>query len=154
MLFEAVEPGERAVDPDAPGLRSKLGGEPDWTQDDDWPACPACRERMTFVAQIDSFEHDSAKNPHRIDCLSGDQHFMFGDVGMVYVFLCFDCLETPSLVQCSYCPTSAHRAARHERRCSMRAVVRQPLMRTPLGTRRELLQRVTWESTKLSSSEL
>ncbi|MFH0982854.1 MAG: hypothetical protein V2A79_15130 [Planctomycetota bacterium] len=101
MLFEAVGPGEAAVDPDASGLRSKLGGKPDWIQVEDWPDCPSCRERTTFVAQLDSIEHDSDSNPHRIDCLSGKQDFMFGDVGLIYVFLCFQCLETRSVVQCS-----------------------------------------------------
>jgi uncharacterized protein YwqG len=101
MLFEAVKPGEAAVDGESSGLQSKLGGLPDWMQDEDWPTCPSCRERMTFVAQLDSFEHDSDRNPHRIDCLSGNQHFMFGDVGMIFVFLCFECLETRSVVQCS-----------------------------------------------------
>ena len=55
---------------------------------------------MTFVAQIDSINHDADNNPHRIDCLSREQKFMFGDVGMIYVFFCFDCLETASIMQC------------------------------------------------------
>jgi len=55
---------------------------------------------MTFVAQIDSIEHDEQHNPHRVDCLSEKQQFMFGDVGMLYVFFCFECLETTSIMQC------------------------------------------------------
>lgn len=84
---------------DALGLGSKLGGDPDWVQEDEVPDCPSCGEKMTFVAQLDSIEHDSPFNPHRIDCLSDQQHFMFGDVGMIYVFFCFDCCETKSVFQ-------------------------------------------------------
>jgi hypothetical protein len=39
---------------------------------------------MTFYAQIDSLNDD----------------VIIGDVGMVYVFLCFDCLVSFSLIQC------------------------------------------------------
>lgn len=38
---------------------------------------------MTFYGQLDSI---------------GDKYIL-GDCGMVYVFVCFDCLETKSLVQ-------------------------------------------------------
>jgi len=55
---------------------------------------------MTFVAQIDSVEHDWASNPHRVDALSDDQKWMFGDVGMIYVFFCFDCLQPHAEFEC------------------------------------------------------
>jgi hypothetical protein len=55
---------------------------------------------MVFIAQIDSINHDAEYNPHRVDCLS-DQKYMFGDVGMIYVFFCFDCLESTSIMQCA-----------------------------------------------------
>ena len=103
ILFEPVNEGEPPVRLDYPenlGLQSKLGGAPDWVQGEEWPACPHCGARMTFVAQLDSMEHDSKHNPNRIDALHGDQHFMFGDVGMLYVFLCEECLEPRTLVQC------------------------------------------------------
>ena len=103
MKFELVPPGEKVTElehPDDQGSRSKLGGEPDWEQNDETPSCPHCQRQMTFVAQLDSIEHDWRTNPHRIDALSRNQHYMFGDVGMIYVFLCFDCLETKSIVQC------------------------------------------------------
>ena len=31
--FERVPPGQEAIDPDALGQRSKLGGRPDWDQE-------------------------------------------------------------------------------------------------------------------------
>jgi len=75
------------------GLRTKFGGTPQWVQDEETPTCPHCAETMTFVAQIDSFEHQSTNNPNSRDAIHGNQQFMFGDVGMIYVFFCFDCCE-------------------------------------------------------------
>jgi hypothetical protein len=86
--------------PDDLGFRTKFGGDPDWDQIDETPVCASCNQPMTFVAQLDSIEHDSKTNPHRIDAIRGDQHFMFGDVGMIYVFFCFECCQTKSVFQC------------------------------------------------------
>lgn len=82
------------------GQRTKLGGAPDWDQKADVPCCASCGKEMTFIAQIDSIEHDWDSNPHRVDAVSEDQKWMFGDVGMIYVFLCVECLETKSVFQC------------------------------------------------------
>jgi uncharacterized protein YwqG len=101
IKFEKVPNGKKAVpDPRKLGVRSKLGGKPDWEQGAEIPKCPNCKKPMTFIAQIDSMEHDEEHNPHAIDCLSDSQQYMFGDVGMIYVFLCFDCMETKSVIQC------------------------------------------------------
>jgi len=102
ITYAPVPDGDRAVDPNALGLRSKLGGAPDWEQNDDTPQCPGCGQQMTFVGQIDSMEHWSVDNPHSIDPISGtrDPHFMFGDVGLIYVFFCSECLEPAALFQC------------------------------------------------------
>lgn len=54
---------------------------------------------MTFVAQLDSIEHDDRANPHAVDCLSDEQQYVFGDVGMIYVFACLSCNETQSVMQ-------------------------------------------------------
>jgi hypothetical protein len=97
-----VKRGERAVQLDYPdhlGMRTQLGGEPDWIQDPEPPACAECHSEMTFVAQIDSIEHDSKHNPMRRPAL-GKQDWMFGDVGMIYVFFCFPCATTQSVFQC------------------------------------------------------
>ena len=99
MRFERVLPGEQAADLGRCGVRSKLGGTADWEQNNETPECPSCGQEMTFVAQIDSIEHDEEHNPHRVDCLSDEQEYMCGDVGMIYVFFCFECLETMSVVQ-------------------------------------------------------
>mgnify|MGYP002625406988 FL=1 len=101
VKLERVKPGERAVPLDYPdnlGLRTKLGGTPDWIQNDDTPECPECGDLMYFVAQIDSVEHWNPDNPLIVD---PPEHidFMFSDVGMIYVFYCFDCLEVHSLQQ-------------------------------------------------------
>ena len=101
IKFEKVPKGKKAVpDPNKLGARSKLGGEPDWVQFPEAPACRECKQPMTFIAQIDSMEHDDSHNPHAIDALSGKQQYMFGDVGMIYVFMCSSCLATKSIFQC------------------------------------------------------
>ncbi len=75
--------------PDYLGCRTKFGGVPDYIHDPSPPPeCPRC-EPMHFIAQLDSFEHMSNSNPNQKHW--NDQHFMFGDVGMVYLWFCFDC---------------------------------------------------------------
>jgi hypothetical protein len=96
-----MKPHERAVELDYPknlGLRTKLGGEPEWIQSDDTPACPHCNQPMKFVAQIDSIEHQADNNPWSLPAL-GDQDYMFEDVGMIYVFFCFDCGQPTAILQ-------------------------------------------------------
>ena len=99
--FKSVPTNKRKAKSKELGLRSKLGGFPDWEQSDETPKCPSCHKKMNFIGQIDSIEHDESHNPHAKDCLNGDQNFMFGDVGLIYVFFCFDCLETKSIFQCT-----------------------------------------------------
>lgn len=98
IKFERVPKGEQAHPEPESGLRSKLGGEPDWEQGNWTPACPDCGELMSFVGQIDSIEHKSPQNPLAQD--HREQDFMFGDVGMIYVFFCFDCWTSQSVFQC------------------------------------------------------
>lgn len=64
------------------GDRNKLGGQPDWLQDNETPAC-RCGREMTFYGQLDSI---------------GDS-ICLADCGMVFVFVCFDCFETKSVLQ-------------------------------------------------------
>lgn len=64
------------------GLRHRIGGEPDWIQDPNVPNC-SCGKPMDFYAQLDSL---------------GDA-YVLGDCGMIYVFVCSDCLETKSVLQ-------------------------------------------------------
>ena len=104
VTLTRLNKGQRAypVDDDEMGelgMRTKLGGEPEWAQGDDMPCCERCKKEMTFVAQIDSVEHQSTKNPHGVQAGSDAQKWMFGDVGMIYVFFCFDCLEAKSVFQ-------------------------------------------------------
>jgi hypothetical protein len=93
VKLERVKRGERAVPlvyPDNLGLRTKFGGKPDGIRGYEIPECEECGESMYFVAQIDSIEHQSEHNPLMAE---PPKHvdFMFGDVGMIYVFYCFDC---------------------------------------------------------------
>jgi len=65
------------------GTRHKLGGTPDFIQPGKYPVCPDCKERMTFYGQLDSINDE----------------FCLADCGMIYVFVCFGCLETKSVLQ-------------------------------------------------------
>ena len=67
------------------GKRHKLGGKPDWIQKkkDETPTCDDCGEKMTFYGQLDSI---------------GDEQDL-ADCGMIYVFVCFDCFTTKSVLQ-------------------------------------------------------
>ena len=65
------------------GFRHKIGGSPDWIQGEETPKCPECGLPMSFYGQLDSLGED----------------FDIGDCGMIYVFLCEDCLTTVSIMQ-------------------------------------------------------
>lgn len=65
------------------GTRHRLGGEPDFLQQSDIPCCPSCNEKMSFYAQLDSINDD----------------LCIGDCGMIYVYVCFECVETKSIIQ-------------------------------------------------------
>ena len=74
------------------GKRSKMGGAPIWiVPNTKAPLCPKCQEESTFVCQIDSIDYTGFVNPNK--------QYMFGDVGMIYVFFCFECLESHSVFQ-------------------------------------------------------
>ena len=83
------------------GSGLSLAVQPDYDQGKQSPPlCPRCGKAMTFVAQIDSVEHDAPGNPHRVDCMSTQQQWMLGDVGMIYVFFCFDCCQPAATFEC------------------------------------------------------
>lgn len=52
---------------------SELGGHPDWIQDAEYPLCPECQRRMTFLGQIETA--DIIKHAE----------------GITYAFLCAEC---------------------------------------------------------------
>jgi hypothetical protein len=64
------------------GKRHQLGGQPDFIQTVSVPKC-SCGKDMTFYAQIDSINDE----------------IVLADCGMIYVFVCFDCFETKSVLQ-------------------------------------------------------
>lgn len=101
IRFERVPEGEQAYPPwpENLGLRSKLGGKPDWEQgNNETPTCSECGEPMSFIGQIDSIEHLGDHNPNSQKIR--DQDFMFGDVGIIYVFFCLDCMTSQNVFQC------------------------------------------------------
>lgn len=98
IVLQRLEPGEKALlfddlhSGDALGKRSKLGGKPDWIQSPEETMCQYCQEEMTFIAQIDSID-DSAQIDY------SEAEYMFEDVGMLYIFYCFECGETATFCQ-------------------------------------------------------
>jgi hypothetical protein len=64
------------------GRRHQLGGEPEFLQQPEYPTC-SCGKQMNFYGQLDSINDE----------------FVLADCGMIYVFVCFDCVETKSIVQ-------------------------------------------------------
>ena len=73
------------------GKRSKFGGIPDWIQNDETPKCDCCRKKMEFIAQLDSFDYTGFAQK--------SVEYMFGDVGMIYVFFCKNCGFSKSIFQ-------------------------------------------------------
>jgi hypothetical protein len=68
------------------GTRHKLGGKPDYLQGQQRPSCRSCGEEMTFYGQLDAI-------PDK------ERRYYIADCGLIYIFICFDCLETESFVQ-------------------------------------------------------
>lgn len=64
------------------GTRHRLGGEPDLLQRSQFPHC-SCGKQMKFYGQLDSINDE----------------FVLADCGIIYVFVCFDCFETKSILQ-------------------------------------------------------
>jgi hypothetical protein len=96
-----IIPIERAGPiPTETGRRTKFGGIPDGIQegDDERKTCPQCYLPLHFIAQIDSFEQNSDTNPNSKPY--DEQHYMFGDAGMIYVWYCFQCMQASASMSC------------------------------------------------------
>ena len=100
VILQRLKPEEKAFpfddihDGNALGKRTKLGGKPDWIQFPEETMCQYCQMEMTFIAQIDSIDDFVASG---IDY--SEAEYMFDDVGMLYVFYCFECGETATFCQ-------------------------------------------------------
>ncbi len=66
------------------GARHRIGGEPEWIRVESTPTC-SCGSEMDFYAQLDSV---------------GDK-FCLADCGMIYVYVCWGCFESKSILQSS-----------------------------------------------------
>jgi hypothetical protein len=80
----------RRHDGDAPSdvaVLGRLGGAPEWLQNDDTPDCPGCASSMSFVASLEE-GRDPATAAN------------FGGAGLGYVFTCRPCGEATFLWQC------------------------------------------------------
>jgi hypothetical protein len=71
--------------------KTKLGGLPIWVQNNETPVCPNCKNPMSFIGQIDSFDDDWHK-------LRDNPRYYFSDDGIIYIFFPFCCGEDPKVV--------------------------------------------------------
>ena len=100
VTLQRLKPGEKALvfddlhSGDALGKRTKLGGEPDWIQSPEETMCQYCQKEMSFIAQIDSID-----DPVDSGIDYSESEYMFEDVGMLYIFYCFECGETATFCQ-------------------------------------------------------
>jgi hypothetical protein len=78
--------GHPADTPTEQPVLGRLGGEPDWIQDDETPDCPTCGNRMAFTAELEE-GHDFATKGN------------FGGGGRGYLFSCQPCGEAAFLWQ-------------------------------------------------------
>ena len=90
-LIPAEDAGTPAKYPDNLGYRTKFGGKPDQIQggEDEGRSCDVCGQPLHFIGQIGSFENELP-----------DVQFMFGDVGMIYVWFCFQCHTPVAALEC------------------------------------------------------
>jgi hypothetical protein len=65
--------------------KHQFGGQPFWLQGAERPACRRCDGPMQFIAQVDSDE---------------TLGIMFGDMGLLYAFLCQKCGVFATFTQC------------------------------------------------------
>ncbi|MFD4674360.1 hypothetical protein ACFWNN_31885 [Lentzea sp. NPDC058450] len=86
LLGAVTALGPHAEEPPEEFVLGRLGGEPEWWQNDETPACPSCSAPMTFAAQLEEGrDHRTAIN--------------FGGGGRGYVFHCRPCGEAAFLWQ-------------------------------------------------------
>lgn len=64
-----------------PEVHSQVGGHPTWIQDSEYPGCPACSQRMPFLAQL------------------AVEDFNDPGEGIYYAFACPDCRTTATVYQ-------------------------------------------------------
>jgi hypothetical protein len=62
----------------------KMGGQPIWIQEDEYPKCSKCSNTMKFILEIKTDE----------DLTNGIDTLAFGDSGKLYVFACCDNVST------------------------------------------------------------
>ncbi len=69
---------------------NRIGGEPSWIQDAEFPHCPMCSRLMPFLFQLDS----------DLTAAEGGE-WLWGSGGIVYGFWCDDCKISGMLWQCT-----------------------------------------------------
>lgn len=90
LVAEPLTPEAKSLTPfkwaDADvGRRHRLGGQPSSWMSANWPICADCGQPMTFYGQLDSISEE----------------IVIADVGVICVFLCFDCFRAHAVVDTS-----------------------------------------------------
>ncbi|MCB9772141.1 MAG: hypothetical protein H6754_06285 [Candidatus Omnitrophica bacterium] len=80
---KSIKPFDWSIENPIQGKRHKIGGKPEFIQESDVPICDSCKHDMSFYAQLDTIGPE----------------YSLADCGLIYVFICFDCYETKSLIQ-------------------------------------------------------
>jgi len=71
----------------------KLGGDPDWVQDERFPICGKCDRDMGLVVQIRSLPQKLTEKHEEL------QAYTFGDAGTFYLFQCPHCYSCQTYEQ-------------------------------------------------------
>jgi hypothetical protein len=86
-VLAALKPGRNSITPRVAFFPAKKKSD---------AHLPRAKFEATPISR--SIEHENKHNPLSKPAL-GHQHYMFGDVGMIYIFFCFDCLQLSCSVQ-------------------------------------------------------
>lgn len=79
---------------DLPADFIKLGGEPDWIQDESFPICETCDCDMALMVQVKSLPYEITKKHEDLNI------YTFGDAGTLYIFQCPNCQACHTDWQC------------------------------------------------------
>lgn len=90
------EPEPLSADREGWGWETTAGGAPHWLQQDETPACLACRQDMAFVLQLASATLDTIQNQGE---LSGKFCLILEHYATLYCFECETCGVTASVSQ-------------------------------------------------------
>ena len=72
----------------------KIGGQPDWIQDEDYPICEECDCNMALLMQLRSLPYELTNEHKQL------RAFIFPGGGNIYLFKCPKCSSLRGTLQC------------------------------------------------------